>query len=463
MPLCHSPRPLPSTPSACRAPVAALACLLLCLSCLFAIPAHAAPVSDPAVQGATAQVRARAADLLKTGQAEEAYAIYKSLLLNNPDDDEAVLGLARAGAVSKHWNQSVTAYEMLLEKYPNTAALHGELARLYMLLGEREAAERSLAEAKRLGGGTELNLDAMEKKYSQVQIHGRLRAGLLYDSNVNMGPDTEGMELGSWHITVPGVKRQDSFGTYFGFDLDFGWQPLRDTGWWLVGDVRGLWRGSEQESLHEHLNIRESQWARAGIGVRHVGAKTLLDLRVREEIFDYEFLQHVRSLGPELTFVYAPVPKVQLITSAGLDSRKYSEAEERNGCYGWAGEYVRLLIGEGGHAFTAGGRILWGANNVPDYRYTGWEGSARLLVRLPHDVELAPFASLTQEFYNGPATALEMDKRIDTRWRVGAAVTWHVNDAWALEASYAYTNNDSNCPLYDYNQHLVMTGVSWSF
>ena len=210
----HSPLTLPSIPSMRRAPVGALACLLLFCACLFALPtpAPAAPVSDPAVQGAKAQVRARAADLLKSGKAEEAYGIYKSLLLNNPDDDEAVLGLARAGAVSKHWNQSVTAYEMLLEKYPNTAALHGELARLYMLLGEREAAERSLAEAKRLGGGTELNLDAMEKKYSQVQIHGRLRAGLLYDSNVNMGPDTEGMELGSWHITVPGVRTRTASG-----------------------------------------------------------------------------------------------------------------------------------------------------------------------------------------------------------------------------------------------------------
>ena len=454
--------PLPLRPAR-PAFLAALACLLLCCACLFAFPVHAAPASDPAVEGAAAQACVRAAGLLQSGKADEAYELYKGLLLNNPDDDEAVLGLARAGAVSKHWNQSVTAYEMLLEKYPKTAALHSELAQVYMLLGEREAAERCLAEAQALGGGADMNLDAMEKKLDQVQIHGRLRAGLLYDSNVNMGPDTEGLELGSWHVNVPNVENKDSFGMYLGADLDFGWQPLRDSGWWLVGDLRGFWRGHERQSLHDDLRMRESQWGRAGLGVRHVGAKTLLDVRVREEIFDYEFLQHVRSLGPELTFVYAPVPKVQLLTLAGWDSRKFSEAKERNGGYGWAGEYARLLFGDSGHALTVGARVLWGAANVSDYNYTGWEGSARLLVKLPGDVDFAPFASLTQEFYEGPATALEEEKRIDTRWRLGAALTWHINDAWAVEATYAYTSNDSSCPLYDYTQHLVMTGVSWSF
>ena len=153
---------------ACPAFLAALACLLLCCACLFAFPVHAAPASDPAVEGAAAQARVRAAGLLQSGKADEAYELYKGLLLNNPDDDEAVLGLARAGAVSKHWNQSVTAYEMLLEKYPKTAALHSELAQVYMLLGEREAAERCLAEAQALGGGADMNLDAMEKKLDQV-------------------------------------------------------------------------------------------------------------------------------------------------------------------------------------------------------------------------------------------------------------------------------------------------------
>ncbi|MBQ9453031.1 MAG: DUF560 domain-containing protein [Desulfovibrio sp.] len=437
--------------------------VLLLLVSLGGVPhAFAAYNDDPAVRGAVAQARVRAAELLRTGQSEEAYTLYKEILLSNPEDDEAVWGLARSGATSKHWNQSVTAYEMLIEKHPGEAILYKELAQVYMLLGEREAAERCLAQVSGQDGDMP-NLDAMEKKLSQVQLHGRLRAGLLYDSNVNMGPDTEGLDLGSWHVTVPQVESKESFGAYLGAELDFGWQPRRDSGWWLVGDLRGLWRGHERQALHDDLRVRESQWGRAALGVRHVGSKTLLDVRVREEIFDYEFLQHVRSLGPELTFMYAPVTKVQFITSAGWDSRKYSEVKERNGGYGWAGEYVRILLGSGGHAFTAGARVLWGAANVSDYDYTGWEGSARFLFKLPGNVDLEPFVSLTQEFYEGPATALEDEIRIDNRWRLGAALTWHINDAWAIEASYAYTDNGSSCSLYDYTQHLVMTGVSWSF
>jgi hypothetical protein len=32
-----------------------------------------------------------------------------------------------------------------------------------------------------------------------------------------------------------------------------------------------------------------------------------------------------------------------------------------------------------------------------------------------------------------------------------------------VEASYQYTVNESTSSLYDYTQHLVSTGVAWSF
>ena len=440
-----------------------LSCLvLLMLSCA---GVRAAAVEDPAWQGAVDQYKARAAALLAEGEVEKAWEAYRELVLRDPDDDASLLGLARSGAAG-HWNQSVMAYEMLLDKYPRLAKLHVELAHIYMLMGEREAAEHNLAQARALGGGEEadaLDLSALEKRYSQLQIHGRLRAGLMYDSNVNLGPDSDSLRLGNWLVRVPDAKNKESFGAYFGADLDIGWQPWRDSGWWLVGDLRGFWRGFENPSLHDDLNARESQWGRGALGIRHVGGKTLADLRFKFEIFDYEFLQSVMAMGPELTFVYALTPSWSLITAAGWDSRIYSDSADRNGGYGWAGQYVSFFFGEARHEFNLGGRVLWGAANVDDYSYEGFEGSARLRFKLPRGFELAPFASLTQEFYHGPATALETRKRWDSRWRLGAALTWHINDAWSIEAMYQYSNNESSSQLYDYRQHLVTTGVAWSF
>jgi long-subunit fatty acid transport protein len=110
-----------------------------------------------------------------------------------------------------------------------------------------------------------------------------------------------------------------------------------------------------------------------------------------------------------------------------------------------------------------GGRWL-GANAAKrDYGYNGWEGTARLLFKLPHGFELAPFASYTQEYYLGPATALEEDPRQDKRFRLGVGLTYRINESWSLETSYQYTRNWSNCELYTYDQHFVNTGIVWSF
>ena len=437
------------------------AVLTVLLGCGVALAA----TDDPARRSIEEQLHSRAAALLKEGRADEAYNMYRDLALENPDDDVAVLGLARAGAAGKQWNQAVMAYEMLLERYPGTATLHSELSHVYMMMGERAAAETEQAKAQGAGvtGESLPDLDKLETRYSRFQAHGKLRAGLLYDSNVNLGPETSNLHLGNWRVYAPDAANKSSFGAYLGLDLDLGWQLSRDSGWWLVGDVKGFWRGFEDASLHDDLRIRESQWARGAVGIRHIGSKTLFDVRFKADIFDYEFLQHVHSMGPELTFVYAFTPRIQSISVAGWDSRIYSAGPERNGGYPWVGEYLRFLIGEKNHELMLGGRINWGRSNFDDYSYEGWEASARVVFKLPHRFEFAPFASVAQEFYHGPATVLEVEERLDTRWRFGATLTWHVNESWALETSYQFTDNISNSEIYDYSQHLVTAGVSWSF
>jgi tetratricopeptide (TPR) repeat protein len=437
--------------------------LLTFFLALYSTPALAAPDS-PAQRGALGQMKIEAAELLRQGDGEAANELYRRLIRELPQDDEVLLGLARSATGVRRWNQAVMAYEILLEKYPQLAGLYSELAHVYMLLGEREAAERSLAMVRSLGGeGDSARLDLLEQMYDQFQVHGKIRAGVMYDSNVNMGPESDLLILGNWLVNIPGAESRDSAGAYLGFDLDLSWRPLRDSGWWLVSDVRGLWRGYADSALHDDLHARESQWGRAGVGARYVGSKFLLDARVKTEIFDYEAWQQVLALGPEFTLVYAPTSYLHLLSAAGWDQRFYSKAGERDGGYGWAGEYARLFFGEDNHEIMLGGRFLWGEAQFDDYSYLGWEGSLRLLFKLPFALELSPFLSLTQEHYNGPATILEGKDRLDTRWRMGAALTWRVSESWSWELSYQYMDNDSVSSLYDYNQHLLSSGVAWSF
>ena len=429
--------------------------------------AFAASSTSPARRGAVEEGKAEAATLLQQGKFDQAYDLYMRLLREAPDDDAVNLGLARSAARSGKWNQAVMAYETLLEKHPREAILYGELADVYMRLNDRDGAERSMAMLRSLDGkttraDTDQTLDAMGKRYNRFQAHGRVRAGVLYDSNANMGPRSNTMDLGDWRVSVKGAKEKDTFGGYLGADIDLGWRVEQDSAWWLVGDAQFFLRGNTNDALGDS-HSQESQWGRAAVGARHLTSTTLAELRVKAEIFDYEFYQNVSAFGPEATFLWAVTPSVQLIARGGVDQRIYSRDEDRNGVYGWAGQYLRLFFGEANHEFIAGARYVGAAADKKDYGYNGWEGSARFLFKLPHGFEVGPFASFTQEFYAGPATVLETRDRQDDRWRLGSTFTYRINEAWSIEASYQYTDNQSHSDLYDYDQHLVTTGVAWTF
>jgi tetratricopeptide (TPR) repeat protein len=440
-----------------------LAALLFAL----ALPSPApAAGNDPARRVALDSAKAEGALLLEKGDAPAAYELYMRLWREGADDDDVTLGLARSAVGARRLNLAVVAYETLLEKYPAEAGLYGELAHVYMLLGDRESAERSAAMMRSLSGAsaevTSRALDVLEKRYDLFQAHGTLRAGVLYDSNANLGPDSDRMSLGNWQVNVRGAKKKETFGAYFGADLDFARRFYRDGPWHLVGDARAFWRGNAESDLTD-LHSRESQWGRAALGLRHMTASTIAEVRFKGEVFDYELYQNVAAFGPEVTVLWAASPSAHLIGKGGLDGRVYSRDAARNGAYRWIGGYARFFFGADNHEFLAGGRAMSVSAERNEYGYTGWEATARLLFKLPQGVEFAPFVSYTRENYNGPATVMETGDRRDSRLRLGSALTWRVNEAWSLECAYQYGENDSISDLYDYKQHYVSMGVAWSF
>ena len=97
------------------------------------------------------------------------------------------------------------------------------------------------------------------------------------------------------------------------------------------------------------------------------------------------------------------------------------------------------------------------------YRYEGWEAMARFNIKLPWSLELAPYLSVTQEYYQGPATVLERDYRADTRWNTGATLTWNIDEHWAVDLGYQFVHNASSSAYHRYDQHVVTTALSWSF
>ncbi|UQZ90002.1 hypothetical protein C4J81_12640 [Deltaproteobacteria bacterium Smac51] len=425
----------------------------------------AAPVmadqTNPAVRSAVDAAAAEVITLLNQRKPAEAYELAMRLFRQDPEQDAVVYVLARAANASGRRNQAVMAYELLLEKYPRTLRLHVELHKVYVDLGDVKSAAKVADTIRALGGEAAVPKAAVEEDPLRVIVHGRFRFGGIYDSNANQGPGSNILDLGAWRVRVDDAKSKETAAAYLGANLDFSKRTRIDGPAWLVADLHTYIRGNFNNDLAT-TRSRYSQWLRGAVGMRYLTSDSLLDFRFKAEIFDYEFFQHVSSLGAELTHVKALSPAWRLTTRGDFARRDYSRSPGYNGLYYGLGQYLGYTF-ENGNQIIAGVRYNGASAKVKNYCYNGWEESLRLVFTLPYKTELSPFATYSEDKYQGPATALEKDNRRDRKWRMGASLTHRLNESWSTELLYQYTTNKSNSGLYIYDQTMVSLGLAYSF
>ncbi len=439
-------------------------CILALFACISlgnvhtALAATASTAQDP-----LAQSKAQAEALFQQGDYTAAYEAYGKLFREDPTNLLINLGYARSAVRANRPGQAVAMYERMLAIYPQEPILLKELA--YALSMQNDAQRSALELAKNPKASAAENAKLSEqwkKQHSQTQIHGKIRTGLLYDSNVNNGPASNDISIGRWDLTLIDGKAVESLAGYLGAHLDLSHRISASSPWWIVGSGAFYARYNANTQAHD-IDLGSSEWFTGSAGMRYLGDKSLFEVRVRGQIFDYAFLQNVITVGPEATFAYALTPKVHLITRAQIDLRDYSENHYGDGWYGSVGQYVRFFFGEKGHNLSLGGRYLGGIAQDSFKSYDGFEASLDLTLMLPADIRLMPFISYGGEYFHGPATAFDKEHRQDHRLRVGLNMSIPVSESWDIELGYNYSNNISNSELYTYDQHLINAGVAWSF
>ncbi len=449
---------------------------LMLFTLLLNLNAHAQTLS-PTLQTIEDSYFQEAEDLLKRGRFDEAYELYRRLFRDNPLNDRIVLGFAVSANRMQKWNQALMAYEILLERYPNDPDLLAELVNLYMLLGDKETADRTLAHAQSLGLNTlnQISLDKLEERYNTLQVNGNLRLGFMYDTNVNGAPATENIMLGNWQVTIPNAAAIASPGGYVAGNLDLAWKKYRDSRLWLVSTTNLYARSFFSHELSS-MNVRDSQWAKINLGGRYMGVRHLLDVRAKADIFAYQLDQNVLSFGPEISYYFLASPTDSFYTTLSIDYQKNTDSLDmsldaasnsnlKDGWYGKIHQHWRHTINrELGYTLKVG--YLFG-NAIdtarPQFDYQGMEAGLSFDYTTPINIVLTPSILGAIKNYDAPNTMLESDNRKDITLRAGLAAKYTFADDWAIDAAYNYTNNMSNSGLAEYEQHAVTTGLTWSF
>jgi hypothetical protein len=386
---------------------------------------------------------------------DEAYNLFMALLREVPDNSTVNILLARSALLSNHPNQAIMVYERLINKEPGNKNFQRDIAQAYIAIGDRNTAQYYL------------EMDGALKKEetagrSRFEAHGRVVIGGIYDSNANQGPAENYLKLGDYFFTVKDAKAMESYAAYLGFNLD-GSYRLSDAGSWrAVGDFGVYLKNNFSEKLKE-LDRNYSQYYRLAAGLRGAFSTRLIDMRLKAEMFDYNFYQTVYIYGAEINFIQAAGRSVHFITALSGDKRDYARSENYTGIYFSGGEYLRIFLGGSKHYITAGGRYILADAEAENNSYNGWEASIRGGFSLPFGMRFSPKISWTQENYGGGATILDKEDRKDSRLGAGASLTFGITNSLLIDAAYQYFKNDSNSELYNYERHMGSLGMAWTF
>jgi hypothetical protein len=405
--------------------------------------------------------------------ARDAFESRMDALREKPDSEATWLAVAESAEQAGRWHQAIMAWERLLELHPNRADWWERLAKSYAAVGDDENAKRVRAWAREHAGGGDSEVAQAEVK--RFFIGGKLRVGFSRDTNANQGPSSDILHWNDWLITVPGASEIKTNGMYASADVNWLYRPENWTNnWAIVGDASASWRGSQNNKLSDAHN-RTSQYGRVALGLRHASRRTLVDVRVKRDIFDYNLWQHVDSTGVEGMFLGAVTNNVHLIFRGSWEKRNFSRdwgSYDHSGNYRSAGVYGRFIFGAARHEIVAGIRTFANDSDLRAARYQGEEPMISATFRLPHGVEVTPFYSYTTERYKTRYLAVDpVDwKREDHRTRKGLSLTWRQTERLSWEMNYQRI--DSNVQgnedtltrqLYSYDRELFSVGVAYAF
>ncbi len=386
--------------------------------------------------------------LRETGDAAASIGILNSILSSNPKLHRARLELSVAHARSLNYEAAKRQAEIVLEdpELPPPVRVS-----VLAFIAKIDAERTKYAE----------NIHVVEPSVS---------AGLMYDSNVNSGPDIGTIDVSGGTLTLGSGSSplEDwayvlSAGVYHRYQ---GFAPLKlggSHGRLAWESKANLYSRSYQDYSAYNLDVLSlrtgpafaatSQW-RANLGVQ-------VDyLRLGSEK-----LGVFSSLLPSVTWL---VKEGELTVDGTLQDRNYTRSVDagRDSDYWSLGVSYGKLFGDSKFALSTGLKAFGSDADLARFSNDGWEAFiGGSYVAWPNGSVFAK-VSFRDSDYDGaePVFNIARDEEKKTLL-VGFSHEFKGNamDSWRLEGTYSRIDNSSNIAIYDYDRDIVSLTLKKAF
>ena len=410
----------------------------------------------------------KAKGLLSAGKAAEAYQLLEPSESTRAGevDYDFLLGIS-ALEVGQN-TRAVFALERVLAMDPSNARARAEIARAYLALGETKTAAQEFETVQRQGVPADVSMTidryiAAARRIDDMNttlVTGYLEAAIGYDSNVNAGPNKSTMAIPGFG-SLPFVLGKDSTSNEDGFGSLGGGvnvrTPLGD-GYAFLGGLSGVARGNFSKQQFDTQN------ADANIGITKTVDKDVYTLMAQTGVYyldDNRYRNHTGLTGQWQRNLDA---RNQVGVFAQYSDLHYASLESRDADRYVAGASYAHLYRDGVMAF-ASAYLVGERPQEKNVDWLGFDGvSVRLGGRMNYDAQTVFFGGLTYERreYN-KQDPLFLTTRHDNQYGLLLGATRYLTKEWSVTPQVAWTVNDSNVALNDYNRELVSVTVRREF
>ena len=401
--------------------------------------------SDPAIVQSEFDASMQAVEEARLRTARERLT---SLLSTNPSLSRARLELARVYYLSRDYTEARREAQRVLDD-PNTPPT------------VRATVLAFLAQ-----------IDADEKQYAaRHQWAPSLYAGLMYDSNVNIGPSRDVIDVGGVPFTVvPDSRERSDFAAVISPGIVHTWNPGRR---FDAGEQRGFFLWQSQANAYYRAYFDEHDYNLGILTLRTGPAWVVpghwragLGLQGDQIFLGDESLAFYTTLNPNISFEVGDATEV---TFDGNISNRHYWQDDEEGRDGWY-KSVNVLVTHyfNNRSFALQGGAGWADFNADDdsFSYNGPDVVAGVLWDAWRNGLV--YARINYRGYNyGGFDEVFGVQRDDDEWRYSLGFQHDFRsgalDRWSLLGGWVHTANQSNVSISDYDRDVVNLGMSRRF
>ncbi|MDO8989384.1 MAG: surface lipoprotein assembly modifier [Sideroxyarcus sp.] len=461
---------------------AKLPCLILSGLLLMAGVAHARDIVAPSdnVKASTETRKTESAsrqkllqdagNLIKSGKAEEAYALLEPEQSNRAGDPEYDYLLGLAALDSGKPTQAIFALERVLAVQPNHLQARAEIARAYFATGEKAAAKQEFESVQRQNPPKEVNatiqkfLDAINQGQvgKSTILGGYLDVSIGNDSNVNSATANNQVAIPVFGgaiatLNANGVETSDSFATVSG---GANVRHFLSSDWQVFGGA----------NINQRKNSTESDFNTGGmdgnVGLILTKAEDSYSAALQLQSFSIDGERYRNGTGMTLQWQRDLKSNNQASSYFQYTDLKYPDQSVRDAKrYVLGAAYAGMMGGDYAPAVYAGlyaGQEKEKQADVPylGHKFYGVRAGGEMSIY----AQTRLFGSLSVESrsYGGDDPFFLVDRK-DTQSDLKLGINYAMTKYWSLTPQLGYTKNKSNIVINDYKRSIVSVGLRRDF